>query len=109
MRLNISVWVGVLIVVAIILGFFIWNKMFSPSGAAHTGEAYQIENIQMPEGLNSEVGGIGFLPDGRLIACFHRGEVMTYDTQTKEWKLFAEGLHDPLGLLVVSNNEILIM
>ncbi|MEX2232099.1 MAG: hypothetical protein WD824_08065 [Cyclobacteriaceae bacterium] len=107
MRLNISVWVWILVVVVIILGFFFWNRMVSSAGP--TGEAYRIETIQMPEGLNSEVGGIGFLPDGRLIACFHRGEVMIYDTQTKEWKLFAEGLHDPLGLLVVGNSEVLVM
>ena len=109
MRLNISAWVGIIVVVAIILAFFFWSKMISPSGSTRTGEAYKIETIEMPDGLNSEVGGIGFLPDGRLIACFHRGEVMIYDPETKEWKLFAEGLHDPLGLLVVSNNEVLVM
>ena len=71
--------------------------------------AYVVENIKMPEGLTSETGGIGFLPDGRLIACFTRGEVMTYEPVTKKWKLFAEGLHDPLGMLVISNSEILVM
>jgi hypothetical protein len=109
MRLNVSMRLGILVVVAIIVGFIFLGKLLFPAGSSGRGEAYKIETIQMPEGLNSEVGGVGFLPDGRLIACFHRGEVMTYDTQKKEWKLFAEGLHDPLGLLVVSNNEILVM
>ena len=71
--------------------------------------AYVVENIKMPEGLTSETGGIEFLPDGRLIACFTRGEVMTYELVTKKWTLFAEGLHDPLGMLVISNSEILVM
>ena len=70
---------------------------------------YQVETIATPEGLVSETGAIAFMPDGRLVACFHRGEVMTYDPAKKVWKLFAEGLHDPLGVLAVSNREILVM
>lgn len=70
---------------------------------------YTVENIPLPEGLIAETGAIGFMPDGRFIACFHRGEIMTYNLKTKKWKLFAEGMHDPLGILVVNNREILIM
>ncbi len=71
--------------------------------------SYQVESIDIPEGLTSEVGAIDFLPDGRLIASFMRGEVMTYNPKTKEWKLFAEGLHEPLGILVVNDSEVLVM
>jgi hypothetical protein len=49
------------------------------------------------------------LPNGNLAACFHRGEVMIYNPKTKVWKKFAEGLQDPLGLMAISNNEILVM
>lgn len=72
-------------------------------------EAYSVETIEMPDGLTSETGGLGFLPDGRMVACFIRGEVMIYNTETKEWKLFAEGLHEPLGIMVISNSEFLVM
>ena len=71
--------------------------------------SYLVESIEMPEGLVSETGAIEFLPDGRLVAGFHRGEILIYDPKTKQWTLFAEGLHDPLGILVVSNTELLIM
>src|SRR5688500_19743322 len=71
--------------------------------------SYRVETIQMPSGLKSQTGGIDFLPDGRLVACFIRGEVMIYNLQTKEWKLFAEGLLLPLGILAVSNSEVLVM
>lgn len=71
--------------------------------------AYRVETIAMPPGLVAETGALAFLPDGRLVACFTRGEVMTYDPKTGQWRLFAEGLHDPLGMLVVSNSELLIM
>jgi hypothetical protein len=70
---------------------------------------YTVENIPLPKGLRAETGGMDFMPDGRLVACFHLGEVMTYNPTTKVWKKFAEGLHDPLGLAVISNSEILVM
>jgi glucose/arabinose dehydrogenase len=71
--------------------------------------SYRVESIPTPEGLTPETGAIGFLPDGRLAACFLRGEIMLYDPKTKEWSLFAEGLHEPLGVLVVSDSELLVM
>jgi hypothetical protein len=72
-------------------------------------ESYQVETIETPEGLTSETGGLDFLPDGRLVACFQRGEVMLYNPKTKKWNLFAEGLHDPLGILAISQSEFLVM
>lgn len=71
--------------------------------------SYRVENIELPEGLHAETGAVGFLPDGRFVACFLRGEVMFYDLKTKKWTLFAEGLHEPLGVLAISNSELLIM
>jgi glucose/arabinose dehydrogenase len=79
------------------------------SSAQGTRDSYRVETIAMPKGLTSQTGGIDFLPDGRLVACFMRGEVMTFDVKTKEWKLFAEGLQIPLGILAVSNSEVLVM
>jgi glucose/arabinose dehydrogenase len=72
-------------------------------------EAYIVEQITMPKGLLGQAGGIDFMPDGRLVACFMRGEVMTYNTKTKEWRLFAEGLMLPLGIHAVSDSEVLVM
>ena len=31
---------------------------------------YIVETLSMPTGLHAETGGIAFLPDGRLVACF---------------------------------------
>src|SRR3954452_13981680 len=72
-------------------------------------ESYRVEAIEMPKGLAGQTGGIDFLPDDRLVACFMRGEVMTYNLKTKEWKLFAEGLQLPLGILAVNDSEVLVM
>jgi len=70
---------------------------------------YRVETIVMPKGLTAETDGMDILPDGRVVAGFHRGEVMIYNPKTKSWKLFAEGLHDPLGILAISPREILVM
>jgi hypothetical protein len=70
---------------------------------------YSIETIETPKGLSAEVGGLDFMPDGRLVATFHRGEIYTYDPTKKTWKLFADGLHDPLGVVAISDREIVVM
>ncbi len=72
-------------------------------------EYYKVENIATPPGLAVETGGLAFAPDGRLAACFHRGEIYFYNPETKEWKLFAQGLQDPLGLVVPKNDEVIVM
>lgn len=71
--------------------------------------SYVIDSIAMPPGLSGEVGALAFLPSGKLIAAFRRGEVMKYDQETDEWSVFARGLHLPLGLLVRSESEVLVM
>ncbi|MDZ7692827.1 MAG: hypothetical protein U5K69_17155 [Balneolaceae bacterium] len=71
--------------------------------------AYSVETIDTPEGLSVETGGLDFLPDGRLIGCFRRGEVMTYDPETEEWALWAYGLQDPLWINAVSNDTVYVM
>lgn len=76
---------------------------------AQSGKGYVIEDLPMPEGLDPETGGLGFFPDGRLVACFTRGEVMVYDPKTRQWEVFADGLHEPLGLLVEGQSEIVVL
>ena len=95
--------------IALLFTLWLTNAALAQPTADSACNYYQIENIPVPKGLLAEVGGLGFTPDGRLVATFHRGEVMTYQPTTKEWKVFAEGLHDPLGLTVLGNGEILVM
>lgn len=78
-------------------------------GNRENSASYVVESIEMPDGLTAETGAIDFLPDGRLVACFLRGEVMLYDPVTKKWNVFAEGLHEPLGILVINKSEFIVM
>ena len=77
-----------------------------PQGA---GASYQVTDISVPDGLLAETGGLDFLSDGRMIACFTRGEVMIFDPKSNKWSLFAEGLHEPLGLVVINDSEIVVL
>ena len=77
--------------------------------AASVNDYYKVENITAPKGLDPQIGGLAFLPDGRLAACFHRGEVYTYEPKTKTWTLFADGLHEPLGIMAEDNHTLVVM
>ena len=70
---------------------------------------YTLEDIPTPAGLDPQVRGMDFMPDGRLAVCFHRGEIYTYQPETGEWRLFAEGLQEPLGLVAVSDSEVVVV
>ena len=72
-------------------------------------ETFSREQIPTPLGVDPQIGGLDTFPDQRIAAAFHRGQVMIFNPETKEWKLFAEGLHEPLGLLIEDDNNILVM
>ena len=77
-------------------------------GEGRPAYPYRVEAIATPEGQVPESGGVDFLPDGRLVSVFHHGEVLIYDPDTAEWSVFATGLHDPLGVVVVNDREMII-
>jgi hypothetical protein len=80
----------------------------SKAGSLLAAEAkhYKLATVPVPKEIVLEVGGLGFRPDGKLLACTRRGEVWLIDhpesddpTRVK-FKLFATGLHEALGLYV---------
>ena len=76
---------------------------------ATSGAPYVLETVPLPDGLTAETGGLAVLPDGRLAACFRRGELMLYDPDTQAWSVFATGLHDPLGLVAEDDGALLVV
>lgn len=87
------------ITVAILMTFAFANPTF--------GQSYTVETIKVPKGIRLEVGGMGFWPDGSLVMCTRRGEVWTY--KNGRFRMFAFGLHEPLGLLTGKQGEIWVM
>lgn len=76
--------------------------------SSSVSDYYDIETIPLPEGEFS-ADAVGFFPDGRLVCVTSMSTVWTYRPDTKEWSVFAEGLHTPLGLLPLSDTEVLVM
>lgn len=70
---------------------------------------FKFEDIKVPAGIDPQVGGLCTLPNGEIAACFHRGELMIYNPASKQWRMFARGLHEPLGILALSDTELLVM
>jgi hypothetical protein len=78
-----------------------------PDTVAHVSDYYDVETIALPPG-NPSADGIGVLPDGRIVVTFYTGDVSFYDPASKTWSTFAQGLHSPLGVLPISNRELIV-
>jgi hypothetical protein len=76
---------------------------------ARVAQFYDIARVSTPTGVDPQIGGVAALPDGRLAAVFHQGQLAIYDPKTTTWKMFAEGLHEPLGILPEPDGSLLVM
>ncbi len=78
--------------------------------SAGTSPQYTVVDIADPPSKfsSTQIDGLTFLPDGRLVVCLPSGEIFFYDTKSESWSLFAEGLHNPLGVIAVSDSELII-
>ncbi|MFK7843752.1 MAG: plastocyanin/azurin family copper-binding protein [Rhodothermales bacterium] len=75
---------------------------FDPS---EEGYYYQLITLPIPENISLEIGGLDVMDDGRPIVATRRGEVWMVDGAYQAnpqpgYSRFAQGLHEPLGLLV---------
>jgi glucose/arabinose dehydrogenase len=68
---------------------------------------YTVTPYVLPEGIKLEASGLAVLPDGRLAVSVRKGEIWILEHPEADpkngkavgYKLFASGLHEPLGLL----------
>lgn len=78
------------------------------------GDYYRVDYLTPPEGVVMEVGGMDFLPDGRLVVSTRRGQVWMVENPLAEnpaaasFQLFADGLQEGLGLTVVGEEIYLV-
>jgi glucose/arabinose dehydrogenase len=70
---------------------------------------YEVTETKGPAGVDAQVGGLIALSGGRMAAVFHRGELAVWEPSKGEWSIFAEGLHEPLGLLEEADGSFLVM
>ena len=74
--------------------------------------SYLIENIAFPDDMPPEIGGLAFDKKGNLYACLRRGDVLVTkpekDPSSTEWKVFATGLHNPMGMELIGPGHIVV-
>jgi hypothetical protein len=76
---------------------------------AQMGRFYKVTQVKAPAGIDSQVGDLSVLKDGRIVAAFHRGDVGILNPEKEQWSIFAEGLHEPLGILEEADGSLLVM
>ena len=83
---------------------------FTLSVFCGTAPQYTIIDIPAPptKFKNIQIDGLTFLPNGKLVVCLPSGEIFFRDLKAETWALFAEGLHNPLGVIARSNSELII-
>lgn len=85
------------------------------SAASQEAAYYKLVTVPQPSDCVLEVGGLGFRPDGSLLACTRRGEVWLIQNPTADnvadvkFSRYATGLHEALGLHVDSQNAVYVV
>ena len=74
---------------------------------------YRVEELVMPRGVAPEIGGLDFAPSGKLVVVTRRSGIWKWvpakDPAQGKWEIFsAQSLHNPNGVLVLSENEMLV-
>ena len=74
--------------------------------------SYLVENLAFPDDMPPEVGGLAFDGKGNLYACLRRGDIVVTkpgkDPHAIEWKIFATGLHNPMGMQWVGPGRLVV-
>lgn len=83
----------------------------APNTVAHspapgTEAPYSIRNLQIPEGVVTEAGGLAYWPDGTLVFSTRRGDIWTI--RDDQWNLFASGLLEPMGIWADTVGEVYV-
>lgn len=88
---------------------FLFLSLLASAHASNWTDYFDIQRLPDPPGIDSQVGALETLADGRIAAAFHRGEVMIFDPAKQTWSLFATGLQEPLGMLLEKDGSLLVM
>ncbi|MDA1275649.1 MAG: hypothetical protein O2960_16645 [Verrucomicrobia bacterium] len=67
---------------------------------------YRIETVPAPKEAVLEVGGLCRMNDGTLMVCTRRGEI--WARRSGEWRRFASGLDEPMGLCPTGSNQVVV-
>jgi len=76
-------------------------------------EYYEVQEIPLPVGVAPEIGGLKFNSKGELIVLTRRSGILIakphQDPDQFQWRTFTDhSLHNPMGILVESDHQLLI-
>lgn len=77
------------------------------------GEYYEVQEVLLPVGVSPEIGGLAFNSRGELVVLTRRSGILIgkphVDPAQFEWRTFSEhSMHNPMGLLLESDHQLLI-
>ena len=79
------------------------RPMIKPAG-------YVVDTVNIPKGITLGVGGMAFLDRTTMLICTREGEVWKFNIQDGQWELYADGLHESLGLWIdPKNRDVYVM
>lgn len=76
--------------------------------AVALADSYRLEEIALPAAMSPEISAVDFSPTGRLVVANRHGEIWTCDPAKLDWRRFAYGLHEPMGICVFTDHEIYV-
>jgi mono/diheme cytochrome c family protein len=76
-------------------------------GNPATYAGYKIENVSYPSEITAGIAAVTFTPAGSLVIATRVGEIWIRRTNG-DWRLFARGFDEPLGLVAESETRIFI-
>lgn len=93
---------------SVLLLALLWlNQSSLAAESSDIKQYYELTEIQLPEGELS-VDAVAVRPDGKLFCAVSLSKIYVYDPERESWQLFASGLQTPLGLVAVSNSEVIV-
>ncbi|KMT64534.1 membrane protein [Catenovulum maritimum] len=82
--------------------------LFSPINLlanSYIPKGYSIETIKTPDKVEFQIAGLDANAQGEIYVATRLGEVWRY--HNNQWSQFAEGLHEPAGLLLEGNSVLI--
>ena len=84
------------------------TTVFALITALAASAAYHVESVPYPPEMRGGVSGVAFAPQGSLVVTTRMGEVWRRDASTGQWRRFAWGLNEPLGVHAESDTAVVV-
>jgi sugar phosphate isomerase/epimerase len=88
-------------------GLFLLGVLLLTTLILSADDSYTAQTIPVPANIVLEVSGMDYAADGTLYVCTRHGDVWTVKP-SGEWKRFAWGMHETMGLCIGKKGQIFV-